>query len=135
MMTNPMMQASVPLNSGYGSSDNLSVLAATLQNSGDKPKELLEASRQLESVFLNTVFEEMAKSVPDDNPLFPETPGREMYEQWFRSAVAKDWAAHGGIGLGDKMARSMGLTEAQINTANEQLRRTAGMARYREIAK
>ena len=134
-MTTPIVQASIPLKPAYGSNDNLGVLAATVQNSADKPQELLEASRQLESVFLNTVFEEMAKTVPDDDGLFPETPGREMYEQWFRSAVAKDWAAHGGIGLGDQIARSMGLTEAQIEMADQKLRRTAGLARYREIAR
>ncbi|HJL41555.1 MAG TPA: peptidoglycan DD-metalloendopeptidase family protein [Myxococcales bacterium LLY-WYZ-16_1] len=61
---------------------------------------LRDAAAQLEAVFLQSLFDEMAKTV-ETSDLFPEAPGREMYRQWFRKEVAQDFAKAGGVGLSD----------------------------------
>jgi Rod binding domain-containing protein len=68
---------------------------------------LVRTARELEGVFLGMVFEAMAQGTGQDDGLFPETPGREMFEGWFRTEVATLWAAGGGPGLGDTIARAM----------------------------
>jgi len=67
---------------------------------------LRQAARQLEGIFVNLMFEEMAKTV-GESELFPQAPGSKMYEQWFRGAVAEQWTASGGTGLGDRIAASL----------------------------
>lgn len=67
-----------------------------------------QAARQLEGVFVGMMFEEMSKTVGDEDGLFPSTPGSEMYQQWFRSEVSSSFSAGGGLGLGDLIARQMG---------------------------
>lgn len=69
--------------------------------------ELQKAARQLEGVFINILFEEMAKTVDKTNSLFGKAPGADMYDSWFRSEIAKSWSANGGTGLGDAIARSL----------------------------
>ena len=76
----------------------------------DDPKAMINAARELEGVFMSMIFEEMAKTVDQDDGLFPKTPGMEMYQQWFRGQVAKDFSQGGGIGLGDSIARSFGVS-------------------------
>ena len=70
--------------------------------------ELQKAARQLEGVFINILFEEMAKTVDKSNSLFGKAAGADMYDSWFRSEIAKSWSANGGTGLGDAIARSLG---------------------------
>ena len=54
------------------------------------------------------VFSEMAKTVDSEGGIMPRSPGREMFEGWFRTEVAKQWAHKGGAGLGETIARSLG---------------------------
>ena len=82
----------------------------------DSSGKILDSARQLEAVFLGMMFNEMAKTVPKENGLFPSSPGQELYEEWFRTEVAKEWAATGGAGVGDTIARSMGLDPQQIDS-------------------
>ncbi|MGF1510183.1 MAG: peptidoglycan DD-metalloendopeptidase family protein [Myxococcota bacterium] len=93
--------------------DDLSVGSATA--SPAREREIRKLSRQLEAVFVRQMFEEMAKTV-SSSELFPETPGRDLYDQWFRSEIADRFAEGGGTGLGDTIAsqllRSDGLTAA-----------------------
>lgn len=81
---------------------------------------LREVSQQLEAVFLQTLFEEMAKTV-GSNELFPEAPGRQMYEQWFRREVASDYSSAGGVGLADmvyaQLSQDGGPTDGMDPTA------------------
>lgn len=73
---------------------------------------LRATARDLEGVFVGMMFEEMSKTVEEAEGLFPKTPGRDVYEGWFRSEVAQRWAKSGGAGLGDQIARSLGDTPA-----------------------
>lgn len=86
---------------------------------GNGEAALRQAARQLEGVFVKLMFEEMAKTVGDAG-LFPKAPGSDMYEQWFRGAVAEQWTAAGGTGLGDDIAASLGASER--NTGLGELR-------------
>lgn len=70
---------------------------------GDDAK-LTEAARDLESVFLKMVFDEMDRTVDSDGGMFPRSPGMDMFQGWFRAEVAKQWAQNGGTGLGDMIA-------------------------------
>lgn len=65
---------------------------------------LKDAARQLEGVFVSMMFEEMAKGTGEQDGLFPKTPGRDMYQQWFRKEIADQFARDGGLGLGDTIA-------------------------------
>lgn len=78
--------------------------------------ELLETARQLEAVFVRQMFEEMAKTV-ESSKLFEDSPGGDMYEQWFRGEVADRFAASGGTGLGDRIAEALGAGAAPPRAA------------------
>ncbi len=67
-----------------------------------------KAAGDLEAVFLGMVFSEMAKTVDTQGGIMPQSPGREMFEGWFRTEVAKQFAEQGGTGLADTIARSLG---------------------------
>jgi flagellar protein FlgJ len=84
-------------------------LAARAEAQGKKQDGagLVRTARELEGVFLGMVFEAMAEGVGQDDSLFPATPGRDMFQSWFRTEVAKQWANGGGTGLGDTIARSL----------------------------
>lgn len=93
----------------------------------DHDAALREAARQLEGVFVKLMFEEMAKTVSDAG-LFPKAPGSDMYQQWFRGAVAEQWAAAGGTGLGDRIAASLGAEgeQAGLGELRSALRAASG---------
>lgn len=75
--------------------------------SGAEGDELTKAARDLESVFLKMVFDEMDKTVNSEDGMFPRSPGMDMFQGWFRTEVAKNWAQNGGTGLGDMMAEQL----------------------------
>lgn len=102
--------------------DEWSGRLARAKESGDA-KEVLQAARQFEAVLLGHVFQEMAKTVDQEEGLFPKTPGSDMYKEWFRTTVAGQWAMNGGIGLGEVMATSMGLKQDEIKDAQAALAR------------
>lgn len=66
--------------------------------------DLRRATAQMEALFLKMMFEEMGKSV-DRGTLFPESPGRDLYQEWFTEEVAKQFAVSGGLGLSEIIAR------------------------------
>ena len=82
---------------------------------GDDPGQIVDMARQMEGVFLGMLFNEMAKTVPKENGLFPASPGRDLYEEWFRSEVAKEWASGGGTGLGNTIAKSLGVDSDMLD--------------------
>ena len=82
---------------------------------GDSTGKILDSARQLEAVFLGMMFNEMAKTVSKEDSIFPTSPGDELYQEWFRTEVAKEWASTGGVGIGNTIAKSMGLEPSQID--------------------
>ncbi|MEM1026249.1 MAG: peptidoglycan DD-metalloendopeptidase family protein [Myxococcota bacterium] len=79
-------------------------------NSPPPKAELIETARKLEAVFVRQMFEEMAKTV-ESSELFEDSPGGDMYEQWFRGEVADRFAEAGGTGLGDQIASALGAED------------------------
>ena len=86
--------------------DDIRTAGQTIPQEQD-PEALIDASRRLEGVFLNMVFEEMAKTVPKDS-LFGEAPGMDMVQGWLRTELSERWGRAGGVGIGDAMARRVG---------------------------
>ena len=84
-----------------------SVVRSARAADGEDARELVQTARKLEGVFLNMVFEEMAKTVPKEE-LFGNSPGLDMVQSWLRTELSERWAHSGGVGLGDHMARRMG---------------------------
>lgn len=80
----------------------------TARLGGGDASGLRSAARQLEGVFVGMMFEEMARGLNAEDGLLPKSPGREMYQQWFRSEVAAQFSRSGGLGLGDVIARELG---------------------------
>jgi murein DD-endopeptidase MepM/ murein hydrolase activator NlpD len=86
--------------------------AAAAPPDPERNAQLRALSRQLESVFVRMMFEEMAKTVHKSD-LFPAAPGSDLYEQWFRSEIADRFTAGGGTGLGDAIAARLGVSEGE----------------------
>lgn len=81
----------------------------------DSTGKILDSARQLEAVFLGMMFNEMAKTVSKEDSIFPSSPGDELYQEWFRTEVSKEWASTGGVGIGNTIAKSMGLEPSAID--------------------
>lgn len=114
-MSAPMLTTSHSHNSILNVDAQSSLNQAKRINPNDNSGKILDSARQLEAVFLGMMFNEMAKTVPKEDGLFPKSPGSELYEEWFRTEVAKDWATGGGAGIGDTIARSMGIKPEEID--------------------
>ena len=81
----------------------------------DSAGEILDSARQLEAVFLGMMFNEMAKTVSKEDSIFPTSPGDDLYQEWFRTEVAKEWASTGGAGIGNTIAKAMGVDRELID--------------------
>ena len=81
----------------------------------DSTGKILDSARQLEAMFLGMMFNEMAKTVSKEDSIFPTSPGDELYQEWFRTEVAKEWASTGGAGIGNTIAKAMGVDQELIN--------------------
>ena len=63
------------------------------------PEALKQVCRDFEAVFINTLFQQMRKTVPDSGYL-DHGMGMEMFEDVMDMEVARDMARNGGFGLG-----------------------------------
>lgn len=64
---------------------------------------LESTAKQLEGIFIGMVFQEMAKGIGGD----AQSPGAQLYNEWFRTAVADEFAAQGGVGFGDSIVKQL----------------------------
>ena len=64
--------------------------------------ELKDACRQFEELMLGILYKSM-KATIHRSELFPESPGRDIYEQWQDDALMKKIAERGTFGLADMM--------------------------------
>jgi Rod binding domain-containing protein len=90
--------------------------AAAPANTRAKVRQL---AHDLESVFLNQLFQAMRQSVPQDGAIDP-APGQEMFTQLFDEKVANEASRHMTHGLGEALYRQLaarlpadGTTEAK----------------------
>ncbi|MEL7368465.1 MAG: peptidoglycan DD-metalloendopeptidase family protein [Myxococcota bacterium] len=84
-----------------------SLSAAKTAASASDPYAIIQASRQLESVFIGQMLNAMAETV-DGEDLFGASPGIDMAQGWLRTEIAQRWATSGGAGLGDRIAQKVG---------------------------
>lgn len=73
----------------------------TIQNAknAESSHELKKASEDFEAIFLNMMFQAMWKTVPDSG-LFEKNSTTKLYEGIIQSALSKDLAQKGGLGIG-----------------------------------
>lgn len=87
--------------------------------SSQKDKELKEACKGFEAMFLNMMYREMRATVPE-NTLFGESNAMKIFEDMRDTELTKKIADIGGIGLGDLIYKQLAPTvlareEAEAN--------------------
>ncbi len=73
---------------------------------GRDPEKLKEAAQQFEAIFIQQMFKEMRKTVPDDG-LIQRGNADDVYSQLQDLEAAKITAQQGGIGLADLMMQQL----------------------------
>jgi len=72
----------------------------------DKDAKLKEACREMESVFLNILLQQMRRTVPKEG-LLEQSSGEETMQSMLDSEVTKNMAKAGGMGLADMLYRQL----------------------------
>ena len=73
---------------------------------GQNPEKLRAAAQQFEAVFIQQMYKEMRKTVPDDG-LIQRGNADDIYSQMQDLEAAKRTAEQGGIGLADLMMQQL----------------------------
>ena len=71
-----------------------------------KDKELKEACKGFEAMFLSMMYKEMRATVPEDK-LFGESNGQKIFQDMRDSELMKKVSDSGGVGLADMMYRQL----------------------------
>ncbi|MFO7930029.1 MAG: rod-binding protein [Thermodesulfobacteriota bacterium] len=83
------------------------------ENSTDKnPEALRQSCREFESVLINTMFQNMRKTVPDDGYLESDMSS-DFYEEMLYMEAARHTARQGGFGLGEVLYEQLQESEFQ----------------------
>ena len=75
-------------------------------NKGQRQEGLKDAAQQFEAVFIQQMYKEMRKTVPDDG-LIQRGNADDVYAQMLDLEAAKVTAQQGGIGLADLMMEQL----------------------------
>ncbi len=73
---------------------------------GRNPEKLKEAAQQFEAIFIQQMYKEMRKTIPDDG-LIQRGNAEDIYAQLQDLEAAKITAQQGGIGLADLMMQQL----------------------------
>jgi peptidoglycan hydrolase FlgJ len=73
---------------------------------GRDPEKLKESAQQFEAIFIQQMFKEMRKTIPDDG-LIQRSNADDVYSQLQDMEAAKITAQQGGIGLADLMMQQL----------------------------
>jgi len=73
---------------------------------GQNPEKLKEAAQQFEAIFIQQMYKEMRKTIPDDG-LIQHGNAEDIYAQLQDLEAAKITAQQGGIGLADLMMQQL----------------------------
>ncbi len=73
---------------------------------GQDPEQLKAAAQQFEAIFIQQMFKEMRRTIPDDG-LIPRGNADDIYTQLQDLEAAKITAQQGGIGLAELMMRQL----------------------------
>ena len=83
-----------------------SIVTMTDEEKAQRDKDLMDASIQMESLFLKMIFDGMLKTVPK-NELFGDDNAMEIYKDMYSEEMSKNWANSGGIGLADFIYKNL----------------------------
>ena len=90
--------------------DSAQLLSQTTQpakvHKGQNPEKLKEAAQQFEAIFIQQMYKEMRKTVPDDG-LIQRGNADDVYTQLQDLEAAKVTAQQGGIGLAEMMIQQL----------------------------
>ena len=90
--------------------DSAQILSQVTQSAkvprGQNPEKLKEAAQQFEAVFIQQMYKEMRKTIPDDG-LIQRGNADDIYAQLQDLEAAKITAQQGGIGLADLMMQQL----------------------------
>jgi len=73
---------------------------------GKDPEKMKDLAQQFESIFIQQMYKQMRKTVPDDG-LLPRGNADEIYNQLQDLEAAKITAQQGGIGLAELMLEQL----------------------------
>ncbi len=73
---------------------------------GQDPEKLKESAQQFEAIFIQQMFKEMRKTIPDDG-LIQRGNADDIYNQLQDLEAAKITAQQGGIGLAELMMQQL----------------------------
>ncbi|MEA3362576.1 MAG: rod-binding protein [Thermodesulfobacteriota bacterium] len=73
---------------------------------GQNPEKLRESAEQFEAIFIQQMYKEMRKTIPDDG-LIQRGNADDVYSQLQDLEAAKVTAQRGGIGLADLMMQQL----------------------------
>ncbi|MFW5930635.1 MAG: rod-binding protein [Desulfosalsimonas sp.] len=80
---------------------NLNTQASGRQNAeGKDPEALQQACREFESVLINTMFQSMRKTIPEDGYLDSDMSS-DFYQEMLYMEAANHASRQGGFGLGE----------------------------------
>lgn len=72
---------------------------AELADKNENDAQLMEVCKEFESIFLNMVFKEMRKTIPDGG-LIPKDTGTEIFEDMYYEELSKEVSDKGeGLGI------------------------------------
>lgn len=63
------------------------------------PDTLKQLCQDFESIFINSLFQEMRKSIPDEG-FFEHDMGMDIFQEIMDMEVAREMSRQGGLGLG-----------------------------------
>jgi flagellar protein FlgJ len=79
---------------------------APSKGKGREPEQLKEVAQQFEAIFIQQMYKEMRKTVPDEG-LIPRGNADDIYNQLQDLEAAKITAQRGGIGLAELMLEQL----------------------------
>jgi peptidoglycan hydrolase FlgJ len=68
-------------------------------STGNNQNSLKQLCQDFESIFINSLFQEMRKSIPDEGYL-EHDPGKDIFQEMMDTEVAGEMSRKGGLGLG-----------------------------------
>jgi Rod binding domain-containing protein len=90
---------------------DLALIEALKKVSPEKQQKARAAAQDFESVFLNSMFQQMSSGVKGEGP-FGDTPGTGPWRSMLTEEYAKGLAKSGGVGISDDVYRTLIMQQA-----------------------
>jgi Rod binding domain-containing protein len=90
---------------------DVALIEALKKISPDKQQKAKAASQDFESVFLNSMFQQMFSGLKGEGP-FGDTPGTGPWRSMLTEEYAKGISKSGGVGIADDVFRTLIMQQA-----------------------